>query len=148
MPTIAILAADEEVKPKVQQLRMVWPQPLLASPPALRLHPDYALRTYQPGDETTFFQVMDLAGFTGWDMDRLRPTLTTILPDGWFFVIHQATGEIVATAMATHHPSEYHPFGGELGWVAGHPAHAGKGIGGAVCAAVSDRFLRAGYKNI
>jgi len=147
MPTIAILASEEE-KPKPQQLRMAWPQSLLDSPPEIRLHTNYTLRTYQPGDEPGFFHIMTLAGFTGWDLERLSPTLATILPDGWFLIVDQATQEIVATAMATHHPSEFHPFGGELGWVAAHPAHAGKGLGWSVCAAVTARFLRGGYKNI
>ncbi|CAN5680460.1 hypothetical protein BH10CHL1_BH10CHL1_33950 [soil metagenome] len=141
-------ASDEQTKPKPQQLRMVWPEQLLNTPPEIRLHEGYTLRTYQPGDEPGFYHVMDLAGFTGWDMEKLAPTLATILPDGWFLIVDQTSGEIVATTMATHHPSEFHPFGGEMGWVAGHPAHAGKGLGKAVCAAVTRRFLSAGYKNI
>ena len=54
----------------------------------------------------------------------------------------------VATAMACHNPAPLHPFGGELGWVAGDPAHAGKGLGLAVCTAVTARFLSAGYHNV
>ena len=50
--------------------------------------------------------------------------------------------------MANHRPQEIHPFGGELGWVAGHPDHTGKGLGMAVCASVVRRLLQAGYKNI
>jgi mycothiol synthase len=137
----------DDIEPK-QQLRMVWPQHLLDASPGVRVHPDYELRTYQPGDEPGWFQVMDLAGFPGWGYEKLAPTLATILPDGWFLAIHRASGTIVATAMTTHGPLEYHPFGGELGWVAGHPDHKGKGLGWSVCAAVTARFLSAGYKNI
>ena len=147
MPTIAILTNDEE-KLKPPQLRMVWPQQLLDSPPDIHLRAGYTLRTYQPGDEPGFFHVMALAGFAGWNLERLTPTLATILPDGWFLIVDQASAQIVATAMTTHNPDAFHPFGGELGWVAGHPDHAGKGLGWSVCAAVTARFLAAGYQNI
>ena len=50
--------------------------------------------------------------------------------------------------MAKHRPQDIHPFGGELGWVAGHPDHTGNGLGLAVCASVVRRLLQAGYKNI
>ena len=50
--------------------------------------------------------------------------------------------------MALHDHTAWHPFGGELGWVAGDPAHAGKGLGRAVSAAVTARLLDAGYRNI
>ena len=44
--------------------------------------------------------------------------------------------------MALH--SEMYPGGGELGWLAGHPAHAGKGLGLAVSAAVTARLIEEG----
>jgi mycothiol synthase len=91
---------------------------------------------------------MDGAGFHGWDEGTLRPWLQKILPDGWFTIIHEASGEIVATAMANHNPSDLHPFGGELGWVAGHPDYPGVGLGMSVCGAVVKRLLGAGYQEI
>jgi mycothiol synthase len=137
----------DDSKPR-QQLKMLWPAQRLNSPPAVHLATGYTLRTYQPGDEAGFFKVMDQAGFTNWDEEKLRPWFLKMLPDGWFFVLHQASGEIVATAMANHNPQPLHPFGGELGWVAAHRDHAGKGLGMTVCAAVVRRLLRAGYRNI
>jgi mycothiol synthase len=128
------------------QLQMVWP-PTRPAPP-LRVHAGYYVRTYQPGDIDPFCQVMDLAGFTGWTEEMLRPWLNMVIPDGWFMAVHAATEQIAATAMTTHNPTPLHPFGGELGWVAGHPAHTGKGLGWSVCAAVTLRYLRAGYHNI
>ncbi len=62
--------------------------------------------------------------------------------------VHEPSGEIVATAMGLHDHSEQHPFGGELGWVAGDPTHAGQGLGITVCAAVTARLIAAGYRNI
>ena len=131
-----------------QQLRMVWPKELLDQPPKVEVAEGYRLRTYRPGDEASFFHVMSLAGFERWDMEQLLPWLKKILPEGWFLVEHVASEEIVATAMAVHNPSQYYPFGGELGWVAAHPDHTGKRLGKAVCDAVVARFLSAGYTNI
>ena len=107
-----------------------------------------SLRTYQPGDEPGFYRVMALAGWPGWDDDKLRPWLARIPPGGWFMAVHDQSGDMVATAMALHDHSDLHPFGGELGWVAGDPAHAGKGLGMAVCAAVTGRLIAAGYRDI
>jgi mycothiol synthase len=129
------------------QLQMLWPadQP---APPAVKLPPGYRLRQYVEADATSFLRVMHLAGFTHFDLARIRQTLRGVLPDGFFVTEHEPTGLVVATAMASHSPNELHPFGGELGWVAGDPEHAGKGLGRAVCVAVVQRFIQAGYKRI
>jgi len=131
-----------------RQLQMVWPISRLTEPPIWIVPEGYALRTYRPGDEAGFFQLMDRAGFKGWDMEPFQPWLQKILPDGLFLVVHRESGDLVVTAMATHSPSPLHPFGGALGWVAGDPAHRGKGLGYVVCAAVTRRFLEAGYRRI
>ncbi len=132
-----------------EYLQMVWPQHLLGSPPAVALPPGYSLRAYQPGDEPGFLRLMELAEFTEWEEEKmLTEWLARILPQGWFMAVHDASGEIVATAMACYDHTELHPFGGALGWVAGDPAHAGKGLGMAVSAAVTARLIGAGYLDI
>ncbi len=108
----------------------------------------YALRTYQTGDEMGFFTVMTQAGFGVWDDDRLRPWLPRIVPESWFFIIDDASSEIVATAMGLHDPTDFHPQGGELGWVAANPLHTGKGLGRIVSSAVVARLIAAGYSQI
>ena len=45
------------------QLQMVWPDHLLNAPPPVQLPPGYTLRTYRPGDESRFYQIMALAGW-------------------------------------------------------------------------------------
>jgi len=130
------------------QLQMVWPEHRLNTPPVVQLPPDYTLRTYRRGDEPRFYRVMELAGWPGWNDEKLRPWMVRIPPESWFMVVHAESGEIVATAMGLHDASEQHPFGGELGWVAGAPAHAGKGLGMAVSAAVTARLIHAGYRDI
>jgi mycothiol synthase len=50
--------------------------------------------------------------------------------------------------MATHDHTWVRPFSGEVGWVAGDPAHKGRGLGTAVVAAVTARFIEIGYPSI
>lgn len=130
------------------QLQMVWPDHLLDHPPAVHMADGYHLRTYRRGDEPRFYEVMALAGWPGWDDAKLRPWIARIPPGSWFMAVHTASDQIVATAMGLHDHSDDHPFGGELGWVASKPAHRSKGLGAAVCAAVTARLLAAGYRNV
>ena len=130
------------------QLQMAWPERLLCTPPVVRLADGYCLRTYRPGDEPRFFRLMELAGWPGWNHERLKPSLSRILPDGWFMAVHEASGEIVATAMAFHNYSGSQPFQGNIGWLAGDPAHARHGLGSAVSAAATARLIAAGYRDI
>lgn len=130
------------------QLEMVWPYHRLTMPPSVELPSGYSLRPYQPGDENRFYTVMALAGWPGWNDGRLQHWIGRILPDGWFMAIHDATDQIVATAMALHSHEDNHPFGGELGWVACDPAHQGHHLGKLVSAAVTARFIHVGYRHI
>lgn len=63
-------------------------------------------------------------------------------------IIDEQWDKIVATAMCLHNYKETNPFQGELGWLACDPAHTGKGLGMAVSAAVTARFIDAGYHHI
>jgi mycothiol synthase len=130
-----------------QQLRMVWPEHLLDTPPGVRLPVGYSLRLYRPG-EPRFYEIMALAGWHGWDDRVLQPSLAKMLPGGWFMAIHEQSDEIVATAMPLHNYGGKRPFWGELGWLAGDPAHSGKGLGMAVSAAVTARSIAAGHRRI
>jgi len=128
------------------QLQMIWPGDLLDSPPVMRIPFGYSLRTYRPGDEPRFFRLMELAGWPGWNEEVLRPWRARLLVEGWFIVVHRGSAEVVASAMALH--SEAYPGGGELGWLAGHPAHAGRGLGMVVSAAVTARLMEGGCRVI
>jgi mycothiol synthase len=136
-----------EEKPYVQ-LQMLWPARRLDDPPAVRMPPGYRLRLYRPGDEVGWCRLMALAGWPGWDGEKLRPWIVRIPPGSWFMAVDETTGQIVASAMGLHDASEQHPFGGELGWVAADPAHAGRGLGMAVSAAVTARLLTMGYRDV
>jgi predicted dehydrogenase/GNAT superfamily N-acetyltransferase len=130
------------------QIRMVWPASEGIAIPTITLPSGYELRTYRDEDKANYIALLKKAGFDGWDHDRLQGLLRKTLPEGLFLIEHVSSGELVATSVATHNPIDGMPYGGELGWVAGAPEHAGKGLGYAVCAAVIRRFLQAGYRNI
>lgn len=135
-------------KEAYNQLRMVWPRELLDYQPIVRVPVGYHLRTYRSGDEARFYEVMELSGWPAWDDERLAPWRLRILPEGWFMLIHSGTDQIVATAMALRDFGEFGRPGGELGWLASDPPHAGRGLGLAVSAAVTARLLQAGYQDI
>ncbi len=134
---------------KQPQLKMIWSEALLTSPPEPKLQAGYTLRIFDPAEDLAdYLSLVHEAGFTDFGPPRVERCLNRVLPNGFFVVAYEPTGELVATAMATHNPTTFHPYGGELGWVAGRPAHAGKGLGTAVCAAVVKRLLSAGYERI
>jgi mycothiol synthase len=133
---------------KAKQLQMVWPKRLLKSPPEIVVAEGYELRVFQPGDEFQYLEVTHAAGFENWDLERLRKIQARCLPDGLFVIEHLESGQLVATALAQRNTSELHPEGGELGWVAARPEHGGKGLGLAVCAAATRRFLEDGFEDI
>jgi len=135
-------------KESQRQLQMLWPDNRLDDPPAVEMPQGYGLRTYRPSDAEAYLELMHKAGFDQWDAATLEGALPSVLPDGLFVIVHDATGALTATAMATHKPAALHPFGGELGWLAGDLAHAGKGLGLAVCCAVIRRYIKAGYTRI
>ena len=128
------------------QLQMAWPEHLLLTPPPVRLSTGYLMRTYQPGDKNSFFEVMELAGWNGWDEKRLEPWIPRILSEGWYLAFHQASSRMVASCMALR--SEAHISGGELGWLASDPTHSGKGLGLALSAVVTARFIDEGLRVI
>jgi len=130
------------------QLEMIWPREKLGDVPEIPPPAGYALRTFRPGDDDEFIGLMQSAGFDGWNREMLHAALQKALPDGIFLAVHTETDAMVATAMATHNPAERHPYGGELGWVAAHPDHRGRGLGLVVCAAVMKRYAAAGYRRI
>ncbi|MCM8769413.1 MAG: GNAT family N-acetyltransferase [Candidatus Omnitrophica bacterium] len=126
------------------QLQMVWcPGKIFL--PDVQLPSGYRLRTFRLRDAASYIRLLRRAGFTRWK--SLPAVLERALPGG-IFLVEDKRSHLVATACALHHPTKFHPEGGELGWVAVDPAHRGKGLGQAVCQAAIRRFLQAGYRRI
>lgn len=140
--------SEPQVQPQPSQLQMLWPANLFATPAKVRLPLGYHLRLFSEKDTDAYLTLVHEAGFAHFDEASVLDCARRTLPDGLFVIEHEATGVLAATALANHIPTELHPNGGELGWVAGSVAHAGKGLGIAVCSAVINRFMEAGYRRI
>ncbi len=130
------------------QLEMLWPNDKLNNPPAIELPNGYSLRTYKQGDEPEMIELMRKSGFEDWGESQLTSLKNRALPNGMFFIVHDATNKIVATASASHNGTGVIPFSGTLDWVGADPEHRGKGLGYIVCAAVVRRLLEIGYTYI
>ncbi|HEY9076426.1 MAG TPA: GNAT family N-acetyltransferase [Anaerolineaceae bacterium] len=132
----------------IPQLQMTLAEERRAGLSIPPLPAGYRLRQYQQPDEQEYYTLMARAGFEGWDARRMQKVMPTLLPGGFFVIEHLASGRIVATAQASHRPTDQHPFGGELGWVATDPDHRSLGLGKAVSAAATLRLVQAGYTEI
>jgi mycothiol synthase len=128
---------------------MILPQHQFAQSLQYSAPDGYIIRTWMRDDHDNYVRLMTRAGFPQWsDPQRLATTLERCLPRGIFLVIEESSGEFVATATAWHHPSDIHPFGGELAWVAADPEHKGKGLGALASLAATARLIQAGYEEI
>ncbi len=127
---------------------MVWPQARSEGPASYPLPPGYTLRTYRDGDVTAYVGLMRRAGWDRWDEAKAQGVLDTMHPGGLFFIVHDATGALVATTAAQNKPHAFHPAGGEMGSVATDPEHRGKGLSYVTCASAIRRLLQAGHPTI
>jgi mycothiol synthase len=132
---------------RLPQLEMTWPVARLGRP-AVRAPDGYALRTFRPGDEPRFYELMAQAGWPGWDGDRLRPWAARVPPDGWIVAVDAISGQVVASAMGVLDDAVGAAADGELGWVAADPGRAGRGLGAAVAAAATARLVDLGCRRI
>src|ERR1041385_130237 len=115
-----------------RQLQMIWP--VGRRVPVISLPSVYQLRGFREEDLASYRELMAAAELGGWDDATLNGGRATIVRDGG--VVVEPNGGVVASAMAHDRASELHAGGGEVGWVASHPKHRGRGLGKAViCAA-------------
>src|SRR5690348_15153164 len=112
-----------------QQLWMMWPEARLRGSVDPKIPDGYFIRTYQTDDDRSFVGLMALMDFDPWTPEKLDYNISRILPGGWFFAVATESSRLVATAMCLHNYSGQSPFTGDLGWLACHPAHRGKGLG-------------------
>ena len=115
--------SQSPASPPQQQLHMLYP----ADGPAPALTPvpeGYRVRQWTGQDAEAYIDLMQRVGFDCWSRQYLAQVLPGVLEEGFFVVEHEATGRLVATAMAQASPTEQYPQGGELGWVAADPPRA------------------------
>lgn len=123
------------------QLEMVRPSTArVAVPP---LPPGYVLRQFRTGDEQPYDELFRLA-FE--DEGRFPETLARTLEGGFFVVEYLASGQLVASCLASHGSSSpRHPAAGQMGWLVTDPSHARKGLGTIVAACATNRLSEQGY---
>ncbi len=127
-----------------RQLRMVRPD--LDRLPEIGVPAGYELRTYRPGDEAAWCEIMNTGIGTDWTAEKCRRELTErepFLPDGCFFV--SKSGEAVATACAF----DVEPEGvnaAQVHMVCAKPAHRGRGLGRLVTLAVLHYMREHGFR--
>jgi predicted dehydrogenase/GNAT superfamily N-acetyltransferase len=133
-----------------QQLIMVWPSSRLDQPPTLKIPDGYTLRPLNrsPEDLDKYSKLMLAAGFDGWSRPRTELALDRALPGAFLVIEQDQTGDLVATAYANHNPSSSMPNAASLEYVAGDPRHRGRGLGFAICAAVTRIVLSRGYRSM
>ncbi len=97
----------------------------------------YGLRTFRPGDEDPWVEILSTGRFKAWDRARLDRMLAggraPVPLAGIFFATYE--DRPVGTACTFLHPGERGDVA-ELGWVAVHPLHRGHGLAAQVCRAV------------
>jgi len=108
----------------------------------------FILRTFRPGDEEKYIELMRKAGFEVWNRDLLNNVIARALDDGIFFLEDVQTGTLAATAMANKMRAWESDTGPEFGWLGVAPEFRGKRLAQVVCQAVQDRFRREGFKKI
>jgi mycothiol synthase len=125
-------------------LEMLWP-PQKRERPEISIAAGYRMRQYTAADRKGYDALLLAADMGACPLDYWEKHH---LPDGFFVIEHEGTGQLVAACFASHHPTERHPRAGNFGWLAAHPDHRGKGLGRAVSAAVTRRLIEAGYRRI
>lgn len=125
-------------KESLPQLLMRYPHQI--APLTGKLAKGYILRTYQKGDEESWVELLNANGQLGtWDRMRVEEQLHGDLVEGnQFFVV--AANQIVALASVYDRKLEEVACW-EIGWVASHPQHRGKGLGRHITAAAVEAAL-------
>lgn len=88
----------------------------------------YSMRSYRPGDEDAWAELLQINGQLGtWNRDRVEAQLEgNLVVEAQNFVVYN--GQLVATSglYARLRQGTAH---WEIGWIAVHPDHQGKGLG-------------------
>jgi ribosomal protein S18 acetylase RimI-like enzyme len=126
--------------------QLVMRAPATLPPPELSLPEGYTLRLAGPRDAGAVARCMTLA-FGDWDEEKVR-TAFLEAPDcqATFVAVDVASGAVAAVASHREVPDRF-PGATYLHWVGGDPAHAGRGLGAAVSAAVLSYGRRRGLRD-
>ena len=120
------------------QLLMRYPHHIL--PPIEPLKEGYILRSYREGDERGWMELLNANGQLGiWDQVRIRSELRgSVVAGSQLFVVH---GEQIVALASVQDRTLFGVDSWEIGWVAAHPEHRGKGLGSSVTTAAIEVAL-------
>jgi mycothiol synthase len=141
-----------EPRPSIQMIR-----PDLDGLPSLdeavaALPPGYGFRTYRPGDEAAWAELMNTGEMGTWDAARTREKLTgcpapQFDPAGLYMVTYGPDERLVGSACAwLTDPAETQT--GTLHMVCVSPEHRGRNLSYAPCLAVLHRFRARGFRRV
>jgi len=115
--------------------------------PEIEVPQGYGLRTYVPGDEAAWAEIMN-TGVGEWTVERVRENLTDkpqFLPDGLFFATYET--HAVGSACAWRHDADEWKKG-YLHMVCVLPEHRGKQLGHMVTLAALHWFRDHGFDEV
>jgi mycothiol synthase len=96
----------------------------------------YTVRGLTAADEPGWWQLLNAGGELGaWDLERLRRDAAGgLVPSAQRFV---AAGDQIVACAGVYDRTRFDLAAWEIGWVAAHPAHRGRGLGRCVTAAAA-----------
>lgn len=136
-------------EPKRRQLRMLRPH--LDDLPALDVPAGFRLRTYRPGDEPAWADIMESAGGVGkgWTLERVRDRMIEreqFDADGTFFATSDAEGGLPVASAAAWRANAAECVMGNVHMVCALESHRGRGLGRLVTLAVLHRLRDRGFR--
>lgn len=101
----------------------------------------YRIRTYQKGDEEGWMELLNANGQLGtWDREKIQRELDgELVKEAQFFAV---CGEQIVATAGVYGRSWNGADAWEVGWVATHPDHLGRNLGGQVTAAAVEAALQ------
>lgn len=143
LKTLFLPAPESPSKP-LPQLEMIRDH--LNDLPEIRIPEGYAVRTYQPGDESAWCAIMENNVGKNWTVEKCREKIIQdprFQPENLIFAIHD--GHPVASVCAWS-SDKAGPTTGIIHMVAALESHRGKGLGHLLNALVLHRLKALGYE--
>ena len=114
--------------------------------PEITIPDGYELRSYQPGDEASWCEIMEGNVGQNWTVEKCREKIiedSRFLPENLIFITHG--GDPVASVCAWRKPIEDRTVG-QIHMVAALESHRGNGLGHLLNAAVLHRLKALGFQ--
>ena len=140
----SIFGRDEPVEEPLPQLEMLRAH--LDDLPEVSTPPGYDLRTYEPGDDQHWCDIMEGNVGRNWTIEKFEEKMSSdprFSPDGLFFATHN--GKPVASACAWRLTPE-EEIVGDVHMVSALDAYRGRGLGHLVNAAVLNKLKEQGFQ--